>query len=319
MRSNHWKTMPRTILRDTAQSMQRNSLMSIAAVFSIIAALIILGIFLVLTINIRQATANVESQLEMKIFLKVDYTEEQRAGLERDLKANPLISEVRFETKDEALENFSSSLDDYTGLLSDFSSENNPMPASFIIQVKDSESMDDVKAFALTYQDKGVEYVKYGEEYINALLNFNHFANTMSIVVLIVLSVISLFLIYNTIKLTVFARRKEIGIIKLTVFNRAREISIMKYVGATDAYIRTPFVLEGTFLGLIAAVVAVMIVRLAYYYILGMLGGSVLLPMTSALATPDQVMGQLIFFFTVYGVVIGAVGSVFAIRKFLDV
>ena len=238
MRSNHWKTMPRTILRDTAQSMQRNSLMSIAAVFSIIAALIILGIFLVLTINIRQATANVE-------------------------------------------------------------------PASFIIQVKDSESMDDVKAFALTYQDKGVEYVKYGEEYINALLNFNHFANTMSIVVLIVLSVISLFLIYNTIKLTVFARRKEIG--------------IMKYVGATDAYIRTPFVLEGTFLGLIAAVVAVMIVRLAYYYILGMLGGSVLLPMTSALATPDQVMGQLIFFFTVYGVVIGAVGSVFAIRKFLDV
>ena len=147
--------------------------------------------------------------------------------------------------------------------------------------------MDDVKAFALTYQDKGVEYVKYGEEYINALLNFNHFANTMSI------------------KLTVFARRKEIG--------------IMKYVGATDAYIRTPFVLEGTFLGLIAAVMAVMIVRLAYYYILGMLGGSVLLPMTSALATPDQVMGQLIFFFTVYGVVIGAVGSVFAIRKFLDV
>ncbi|ALU13829.1 permease-like cell division protein FtsX [Eubacterium sp.] len=305
MRSNHWKTMPRTILRDTAQSMQRNSLMSIAAVFSIIAALIILGIFLVLTINIRQATANVESQLEMKIFLKVDYTEEQRAGLERDLKANPLISEVRFETKDEALENFSSSLEDYTGLLSDFSSENNPMPASFIVQVKDSESMDDVKAFALTYQDKGVEYVKYGEEYINALLNFNHFANTMSIVVLIVLSVISLFLIYNTIKLTVFARRKEIG--------------IMKYVGATDAYIRTPFVLEGTFLGLIAAVVAVMIVRLAYYYILGMLGGSVLLPMASALATPDQVMGQLIFFFTVYGVVIGAVGSVFAIRKFLDV
>ena len=80
MRSNHWKTMPRTILRDTAQSMQRNSLMSIAAVFSIIAALIILGIFLVLTINIRQATANVESQLEMKIFLKVDYTEEQRSG-----------------------------------------------------------------------------------------------------------------------------------------------------------------------------------------------------------------------------------------------
>lgn len=305
MRGNGSKSMPRIILRDTVQSIQRNSLMSIAAVFSIIAALVILGIFLVLTINIHQATANVESDLEMKIFLQADYTDEQKASLEQAFKANDMIASVDFETKDQALQNFSSSLQDYSGLLSNFNAQNNPMPASFIVRVKDSDSMEDVKVFAMGYSDKGVEYVKYGEEYVKALLNFNHFANTLSIIVLIVLSVISFFLIYNTIKLTVFARRREIG--------------IMKYVGATDAYIRMPFVLEGTFLGFIAAIIAVLVVRLAYYYILGALGGSVLLPLTASLATPDQVMGQLIFFFTIYGVVIGAAGSVFAIRKFLDV
>ncbi|MEF9917998.1 MAG: permease-like cell division protein FtsX [Eubacterium sp.] len=305
MRDNFWKAMPKTILRDTIQSMKRNSLMSIASVLSIMAALIILGIFLVLSINVRQATANVESSLEMKIFLKEDYTEDQKVALENDLKSNGMIAEIKFETKDEALKNFSSNINDYSGLLSGFGSGNNPMPASFVIQIKDAGDMETVKTFALSYKDKGVEYVKYGKEYISALLNFNDFANTLSIVVLVVLSVISLFLIYNTIKLTVFARRKEIG--------------IMKYVGATDAYIRTPFVLEGTFLGVIAAVVAVLVVRLGYYYILGMVGGNILMSVTSTLASPDMVIGQLIFFFLIYGVVIGAVGSVFAIRKFLDV
>ncbi|MEG0378846.1 MAG: permease-like cell division protein FtsX [Eubacterium sp.] len=305
MQNNFWRTIPRTILRDTFQSMKRNSLMSIASVFSIMAALIILGIFLVLSINIRQATASVESSLEVKIFFKEDYTEDQRMALENDLKADPRIEEVRFETKDEALENFSSSIEDYTGLLSGFSSANNPMPASLIVRAKNAEDIQEIKVFASEYTDRGVEYVKYGEEYISALLNFNHFANTLSIVVIVVLSIISLFLIYNTIKLTVFARRKEIG--------------IMKYVGATDAYIRTPFVLEGTFLGVIAAVVAILVVRLGYYYILGMIGGNVLMPVASALASPDVVIGQLIFFFVIYGVVIGALGSVFAIRKFLDV
>ncbi len=305
MRDNFWKTMPRTIFRETFQSMKRNSLMSIASVVSMMAALIILGIFLVLSINVRQATASVESSLEMKVFLQEGYTPEQKETIEKALNDNALISEVRFETEAEALQNFSGTIDDYTGLLSSFNEENNPMPASFIVQAVDSDSMSEVKSFAAQFKGKGVEYVKYGEDYINALLNFNRFANTLSVIVVIVLSVISLFLIYNTIKLTVFARRKEIG--------------IMKYVGATDAYIRTPFVLEGMCLGVIAAMVAVLLIRLFYYFILGFIKGSVLLPVSAELASPALVIGQLVLFFLVYGVVIGAVGSVFAIRKFLDV
>ena len=123
--------------------------------------------------------------------------------------------------------------------------------------------------------------------------------------VVIVLSVISYFLIYNTIKLTVFARRKEIG--------------IMKYVGATDGYIRAPFLLEGAILGIIAALAATLAIRTGYFYVLGYLSGNALMPISANLASPALVISQIVVFFLIYGIVIGTFGSRVAISKFLDV
>jgi cell division transport system permease protein len=297
--------MPKNVVRDTMKSIERNNLMSAASVLSVIAALIILGIFLILTINVQEVTKDVESKLELKIFLQSDFTDTQKETIEQALEKSDLIENVTFESAEEALEKFTVSLEDYAPLLSGYNSENNPMPASFVVRVTDPEDMDEVQTLAMSYEREGVEYVRYGQEYVEALVSFNKFTNTLSIVVLVVLSMISIFIIYNTIKLTVFARRREIG--------------IMKYVGATNAYIRAPFILEGTLLGLMGAIVAFLIIRITYYYILGLVGGNLFLPVDATLASPDAVMGQLIFFFLLYGGFIGAVGSVFAIRKFLDV
>lgn len=305
MKFSSIKTMPKNVIRDTMKSIERNNLMSIASVLSVIAALIILGIFLILTINVQEVTKDVESKLELKIFLQENYTETQKATIEQALEKSDLIENVTFESSAEALDNFKSSLEDYAPLLNGYNSENNPMPASFIVRVTDPKDMEDVQTLAMSFKDQGVEYVRYGQEYVEALVSFNKFTNTLSIVVLAVLSMISIFIIYNTIKLTVFARRREIG--------------IMKYVGATNAYIRAPFILEGTLLGLIGAIVAFLIIRITYYYILGLVGGNLFLPVDASLASPNAVMGQLIFFFLIYGGFIGAIGSVFAIRKFLDV
>jgi len=305
MKFSSLKTMPHNVIRDTLKSIERNNLMSVASVLSVIAALIILGIFLILTINVQSVTKDVESKLELKIFLQSGYTEAQKSTIEDALKNSSLIESVNFESAQEALDKFTVSLQDYAPLLSGYNSQNNPMPASFIIRLKDPKDFQAVQTLAMTFKDNGVEYVRYGQEYVDALVTFNKFTNTLSIVVLGVLSVISIFIIYNTIKLTVFARRREIG--------------IMKYVGATNAYIRAPFILEGTFLGLMGSVVAFLIIRIAYYYILGLVGGNLFLPVGASLASPDVVMTQLVFFFLIYGGFIGAVGSVFAIRKFLDV
>jgi len=243
MKFSSIKTMPRNVVRDTVKSIERNNLMSAASILSVIAALMILGIFLILSINVEEVTKDVESKLELKVFLQQDFTEAQKLTVEQALENSDMIESVTFESAQEALDKFSSSLDEYSSLLSGYNSENNPMPASFIIRVNDPSDLEAVQDLAMDYKGQGVEYVRYGQEYVQALVSFNKFTNTLSIVVLIVLSVISIFIIYNTIKLTVFARRREIG--------------IMKYVGATNNYIRAPFILEGTFLGLIGAIVAI--------------------------------------------------------------
>ena len=117
---NREHPMRRSILRDTMQSIRHNSLMSLASILSITAALIILGIFLVLTINIHQVAANIENGLKIQVFFKQDVTEEQKSSLKQALESNDLIQEVQYESKDQALKNFSESLEGYSDLMSSF-------------------------------------------------------------------------------------------------------------------------------------------------------------------------------------------------------
>ncbi|MGI6108931.1 MAG: permease-like cell division protein FtsX [Eubacteriaceae bacterium] len=305
MPSREKPTYAPSIFREAFQSLTRNALMTTAAAVSIVAALIILGVFILFSSNIQQMTANVESNLEIKVFLKDGTTDAQKETIYETLKSDPNTDSIRFETKAEALDNFSSQLQDYTDLLGSYSSSDNPLPESYIVTAKNGEDIQSIVTAANSLKDNGVEYVKYGENYINSLLRFNHFINVVSIVMLVIMSVIALFLIYNT--------------IRLTVVNRSREIQIMKYVGATDRYIQAPFVLEGILLGTISAAAAVLFIRLAYLYVLGMVNGSVMLNVSNSLISPNMVFGQLSLIFILYGIVIGAVGAVIATRKFLDV
>ena len=298
----------RSTIRDAGQSLRRNSLMSLASIISMTAALIILGIFLVITMNIRQITKHVEGNLQIQVYMTENCTQQQKDGLKNYLNSNNLIQSVKYESKATALKNFSNQLNSSSDLTDTFNSKNNPMPESYIVRAKNADNLGKIKKQIPQYNKKnnaGIEYIKYGKDYIKALTNFSHFINLFCIFVVIVLSVISYFLIYNTIKLTVFARRKEIG--------------IMKYVGATDGYIRAPFILEGAFLGIIAALAATLAVRTGYFYILGYLSGNALLPITANLSSPAALIGQIVIFFLVYGILIGTIGSRVAIRKFLDV
>lgn len=297
----------RSTIRDAAQSLRRNSLMSLASILAITAALIILGIFLVLTMNIHQVTANVEDELQIQVFLTQNHTEQQKDALMDRMRQNDLVKKVTYESKSQALKKFSASLQNASDLMSGFNRKNNPMPDSIIIRAKNADNLQKIKNDISAYNNGsvGIEHIKYGRDYIKALTNFSHFVNMLCLVVVIVLSVISYFLIYNTIKLTVFARRKEIG--------------IMKYVGATDGYIRAPFLLEGAILGIIAALAATLAIRTGYFYVLGYLSGNALMPISANLASPALVISQIVVFFLIYGIVIGTFGSRVAISKFLDV
>lgn len=289
-------------LRDTIRSIRRNSLMSIASVISIIAALVILGIFLVIVLNIQHVTEDMEAQLELKVFLEKDVSQEQRQDLETLLDNDTRIASYRFESKEEALSSMAQSLEKYQGILQGLE-QDNPLPESYIIKVHEVERIREVNDSMESY--KGVDYVNYGQGYVEALMRFNRFANMLSIVVLLILTGISFFIIYNTIKLTVFSRRKE--------------ISIMKYVGATNWYIRIPFVVEGAVLGFIGSVLAVLVVRNLYYYLLGAVLGQINLFGGFSFASPQTILPSISFYFLIYGLVVGAAGSLFSITKYLDV
>ncbi len=294
----------KSIFRDTGRSIRRNKLMSVASVLSIGAALIILGIFVIFSSNLNHITKNVESALELKVYVQSGLSQDQIDQLNNKLGNHQNVTKVTYVSADQALQDFSESLGDYSGLLSGYNSSNNPMPASFNLKISSADKITTVKKFAESLKADGVTEVKYGEEYVDALVSFSHFSNIFSTVLIVVLSVVSVFIIYNTIKLTCFARRKE--------------IRVMRYVGATDWFIRSPFVLEGTVLGAIGAIVALAIIWSGYRAAMAYVARSVYLPMHSSLVAPGSIMGPLIVFCLVYGIVIGAIGSVASIRKFLD-
>ena len=265
--TGHFGAYLKSIFRDTSRSIRRNKLMSVASVLSIGAALIILGIFVIFSSNLSHITQNVESALELKVYVQSNLSQDQVNRLNEKLSNHQNVTKVTYVSAEQALQDFSKSLGDYSGLLSGYNSSNNPMPASFNLKISSADKINTVKKYAESLKADGVTEVKYGEEYVDALVSFSHFSNIFSMVLIVVLSVVSVFIIYNTIKLTCFARRKE--------------IRVMRYVGATDWFIRSPFVLEGTVLGAIGAIVALAIVWGGYRAAIAYVARSVYLPMHS--------------------------------------
>ncbi len=298
-----------SVFKNTGRSIQNNQLMGVASVLSVGAALIILGFFILLSMNMTHITETMESELELKVFLKDTYTEAEKSRVETTLKDHEMVEEVRFESKQEAFRGFSDSLKDHSGLLKGYDENNNPLAASFVVKIDkpaaqtNQQAMEAIKMYAESMEE--VDYVKYGEEYVNAMANISAGSKMLSLVVMVILSLVSVFLIYNTIKLTCVAR--------------LREIRVMKYVGATDSYIRLPFILEGTLLGLFGAVMAILFIRAGYFYLIAYSNHSIYLPMNATLLPPSVVMLPITVFSFLYGSLIGAFGSLFSIRKFLNV
>lgn len=291
-------------VRDSFQNIKRNSLMSVASILSVVVALIIIGIFLVFALNLNFMTKELENNLEVKVYLSDNVTSSQRTNIKQTIESNEFCKSVTYESKNDALTNFKEDFGDKAYLLNGYEGKNNPLPESYIIRVTDSEKLKDMYEF--TKDLPGVKEVVYGEEIVENLLKFNDMASIACIVIFIVLSVVSVFIIYNTIKLTVYARRND--------------ITVMKYIGATDWYIRFPFLIEGSILGLLGSSISILIIRNIYYYVVGFIqGGGTGLPIGLAMAPPSLIMGQVTMLFILYGIIIGAVGSGFSIRKFLDV
>ena len=274
-----------------------------ASLMIMCATMIIFGIFLILGENINHIVKEVEDAQGIEVFIKDDATEEQVKRMEENIRAIDGVSTVVYKSKEEALEQMKEWLGERQDLLAGYE-ENNIFPASYVVNLSNLEKSKEIQDQILTFE--GVKKITSKDETVTALINLANGIKVVTGVILILLVIISIFIISNTIKLTVHARRKE--------------ISIMKYVGATNGFIRWPFIVEGMIIGILASAISIVIVGISYTYIANQLVNSEFMQtIKMSLVTFKDMFNSIIFVYMLLGIGIGALGSIISMRKYLKV
>lgn len=286
-------------IREVFHSLKRNNWMSVASIGTVAVSLFIFGMFLMLVMNMNKMVESLESQVQIKVYLKDDFTRDEARELEADLKRMQGVEKVTFVPKEEAMERFKERLGDQKTLLEALD-ETNPLPDSFEVMLLQPEL---VKTAAESIEKfEGVEAAKYGQDVMEHLFDITRLIRIFGFALMLVLALATLFIIANTIRLTVFARRKE--------------IAIMKYVGATDWFIRWPFVLEGMVMGLFGSIIASVVLRFTYSGITAKIYNTLaFFPLIPEQPFLSIITGVVV----VGGMIMGAVGSAVSIKRFLKV
>lgn len=286
---------------DAFKSLNRNKTISLASVITVTTTLFLMGVFILLSQNIQIGMKNVESQLQIQVFLKDGISITDQENINQKLSSIPGISDVEYEDKSEALDKFNKEVSENdNSLLSNYDSSNNPLPNSYIVKLVKPEVSEQV--ISSIENMSGIESINNDQEFTNKIISISNSLKWISIVLFILMMATSIFLISNTIKLTIFSRRKEIG--------------IMKYVGATDWFIRWPFVIEGAVIGLIGAIASTVLLYSLYKIVFIKINESLLL---INLLSPSYITQTLQWQFVLTGILIGGIGSSWSLFKFLKV
>ncbi|WP_243388273.1 permease-like cell division protein FtsX [Bacillus kexueae] len=289
-------------LRESIKSLARNAWMTIASVSAVTVTLFLVGTFLVIMLNLNNIATNIEKDVEMKVLIDVSAGQAEQDELKKNIESISQVESVVFSSKEEELNNLIASFGDEGEAFKLFEQEN-PLKDVFIVKASDPADTSTVakKIKELDF----VSEVHYAEETIERLFKVVNVGRNIGLALIIGLVFTAMFLISNTIKVTIFARRKE--------------IEIMKLVGATNSFIRWPFFLEGLFLGVLGSILPIAIIAVTYNRLSELVKQTAvqntfleLLPMYPLVL---QVSGIIV----VIGAFIGIWGSLMSVRKFLRV
>lgn len=279
--------------------MKRNGLMTLASISTVALSLFMLGVFLCGVINLNNMASSLENQVQLSIYLKDGLTTDQIMAVGKQIKAIPNLKHLEFVNKEQAMKEFKERLGDQQQLVNALG-DVNPLPNSYVLTFDNPSDVKATTKLATTFQ--GVESTHYGQDIVEELFRITQVIRIGGIVLIAFLAAATLFIISNTIRLTVFARRKE--------------IAIMKYVGATNGFIRWPFLIEGMLLGLIGAIIAVLCVGEFYHFIT--------MEVSESLAFfPLVPMFPFFYDVALYilggGIVVGAIGSTISLKQYMKV
>lgn len=286
-------------IQEVFLSLKRNNWMSAASIGTVAVSLFVLGVFLILVLNMNRLASSLESQVQISVYLADDLKKADRDDLAQDIKNMQGIESIKFVSRDEAKERLAQRLGDQKYLL-DALGEQNPLPDAFELTVKQP---DMVETAAKTIEKMhGVEAAKYGQDVVENLFAITRLMRIFGVALMLLLAGATLFIISNTIRLTVFARRKE--------------IAIMKYVGATDWFIRWPFLLEGIVLGFVGGIIAALVLRSFYAAMAAKIYDTLAF---FPLMPQYPFMNYVAIAIILSGMAIGAIGSTISLKRFLKV
>jgi cell division transport system permease protein len=287
--------------RESFKSIGRNGWMTFASVSAVTVTLVLVGVFFVIMMNLNKVASSIENDVEIRVHIDVAATKQDQDTLKKKIEQIPQVKSIQFSSKKQELNNLITSLGS-EGKAFKLFEQDNPLNDVFIVKTKDPTDTPKVanKIEKMNFANK----VKYGQGQVEKLFSFIKTARNVGVVLIIGLLFTAIFLISNTIKITIIARR--------------REIKIMRLVGATNAFIRWPFFLEGLWLGILGSIIPIIVISVLYYnayaYVAPKLVGNFIqiLPVTPFIY---QVSGLLVLM----GALIGVWGSVMSVRKFLKV
>lgn len=288
------------------KSIWKNKMMSFASFCIMLVSLLMVGLSVLASININKIISGIEGKNEVVVIVKDDSTDEAIAALETSLKNIGNVDTVSFYSKEEAWESMINDMSEQEKSLFQYAEGDNPLPDTYKVSVKDIEKMADTTNLMSTLE--GVESVKASNEFADVLISVRNIFSVIALAVVAALIIVCLVIISNTTRTSVFARRKE--------------INIMKYVGATNKFIKIPFQIEGTLVGLIAAVAAFVLTMFVYRGAANLLQGNgqilTILGIKSLYSFRDIFLPVAVAYLAA-GAIIGAIGTTISTSKYVKV
>ncbi len=290
------------LIKEGFRSTFKQKKMTSASIIIMCATMFIFGLFFVIGENVNSVITQIESQQGIQIFIEEDATDEEIETLGSQIRAINGVNRATFVSKEDALNSMKTTLGDES--LFEGWDEENPFPASYFVTLTDLSLNEQVQSEILALDN--VDEIQSQNTTINRLQSLANGIQITTIIILFLLIIISIFIISYTIKLTVHARR--------------REISIMKYVGATNSFIRGPFIVEGIIIGVISAIITLVVLGVSYNAVMSGIGESVLIQEIGiGLLSFSEMFYLVLAVYLILGVGIGVLGSTISMRKYLKV
>ncbi len=289
-------------IKQAFSQMGRNKGIYFTAILAITAMMLILGLFFVAFVNVNLFASSIEKDYNViQIYLKDGISEQTTEDIGHSLKKIEGVKKADYVTKDEALETLRERWGENGYLLEDL--PENPLPASYTVYVENKDAASSVATEAPALE--GVDDVVYYRDTIEKLAQISHFIEMASLIAMAFLIIVSIIIVANTIKLTVFNREKEIG--------------IMKYLGATNWFVRAPFIWGGIIVGALSSFIATGLTYLIYSRVAGIIGSDIMRILSVSVVPAEKLTNTLLIMFLCIGVGIGVIGSSISVRRFLDV